>query len=147
MTDNTWHTAIKRNKISLPSKIICNHKLMIEPILDYGCGRSDDVNILKYENYDITGYDPYFASSKPLSKFKTVLCHYVLNVVDDSTISMIISDLKSYCDTGGNIFITVRRDINNDYESYPGVIQRNIVLEDIEIFYETCSFCIYILRR
>lgn len=53
-------------------------------VLDYGCGRGQDVNRLGRMGIAVRGWDPYFAADTPLEKRDVVLLTYVLNVIEDS---------------------------------------------------------------
>jgi 2-polyprenyl-3-methyl-5-hydroxy-6-metoxy-1,4-benzoquinol methylase len=51
-------------------------------ILDYGCGFGFDTEDLKQKGFDIIGYDNYYRPSFPEGKFDTIICNYVLNVLE-----------------------------------------------------------------
>lgn len=52
-------------------------------LLDYGCGRGQDVARLRKMNLDAHGWDPHFAPDSPLLPKDIVLLNYVLNVIED----------------------------------------------------------------
>jgi len=79
-------TAISRNALSLPAKIlftggIANEK---DSYLDYGCGRGDDIKFLKELGVPASGWDPHFAPDEELLvKSDVVNLGFVLNVIEN----------------------------------------------------------------
>lgn len=53
-------------------------------VLDYGCGRGQDVSRLQQMGFDVVGWDPYYAADVPLAERQAVLLNYVLNVIEDA---------------------------------------------------------------
>lgn len=53
-------TAIDRNQLSQPMQILANHSYLDGnySILDYGCGKGDDVRELEAHGLDVSGWDP-----------------------------------------------------------------------------------------
>ena len=51
-------------------------------ILDYGCGRGDDVETLKSLGYRARGWDPVHAPSTRRVPSEFVTCNFVINVID-----------------------------------------------------------------
>ena len=80
-----FRTAIKRNKLSVPFKLAFKEGLICkdDTIFDYGCGRGDDVKILKQMGYHADGWDPYYFKDHPLIKSDTVNLGYVVCVIED----------------------------------------------------------------
>lgn len=150
-------TAIKRKKLSAPVHwLYMNRKLPFpgapnyHSILDFGCGRGDDVRHLKELGYDARGWDPYWGSEAepwhewPGTKFDVVLCTYVLNVVVPENRKFVLDSLLRCAQPEGGIFISVRRDIKIDYTSSRGTKQWVVKL-DLPVVKENSSFCIYSL--
>lgn len=52
-------------------------------LLDYGCGRGDDVVALAARGYNIRGWDPHFRPSPEPGPADTVLLTYVLNAIEN----------------------------------------------------------------
>lgn len=52
-------------------------------VLDYGCGRGDDVSRLRALGIDASGYDPAFFPETPLAVADVVNLGYVINVIED----------------------------------------------------------------
>ncbi|MFF9429405.1 DNA phosphorothioation-associated putative methyltransferase [Streptomyces sp. NPDC014746] len=88
----TWNserrlTAIGRTALSVPARqAFADRQLVPErTILDYGCGRGDDVSSLQRLDCQITGWDPYYRPESKLEQADVVLLTYVLNVIEDPT--------------------------------------------------------------
>jgi DNA phosphorothioation-associated putative methyltransferase len=90
-------------------------------VLDYGCGRGDDVRILATEGYDATGYDPNLPMGAPYGlmrdapvgkgTYDLVLLTFVLNVIEEFSIrQLILHDAFEYVRPGGTLLVTVRHD-------------------------------------
>jgi DNA phosphorothioation-associated putative methyltransferase len=52
-------------------------------VLDYGCGRGEDVKRLRRMGIDVDGYDPHFFPNLPRKRYDIVNLGYVLNVIQD----------------------------------------------------------------
>lgn len=123
-------TALKRNSLSAPVKILLDKKMLNGNILDFACGNGDDVRILHNEHkLDIVGYDKYNNNFNtiPNNTYETIMCNYCFNVIP--TLDEHRSVLNSLIDLSNhNIFIAVRSDIkavksNWEYiEEYKGYI-------------------------
>lgn len=50
--------------------------------LDYGCGRGDDVRLLREMGYRSSGYDPYYFPDTPRLRVDVVTLFYVLNAIE-----------------------------------------------------------------
>jgi DNA phosphorothioation-associated putative methyltransferase len=90
-------------------------------VLDYGCGRGDDVQFLTDSGHDATGYDPNLGSGAPYGcmsmppvakgEYDLVLCTYVINVIEDTYLRQrILRDAFSYVAPGGVLLVTVRHE-------------------------------------
>lgn len=114
--DNSNRTAIKRNKLSGPAKYLRDNDRLEGRILDYGCGRGDDVVILRAQGYDAIGYDPYWQPTMLAGTglYDTIVCTYVLNCISDQALINNIVKYMSYLTSEeGSIYISVRNDIKN----------------------------------
>ncbi|QDN93534.1 DNA phosphorothioation-associated putative methyltransferase [Streptomyces sp. RLB3-6] len=78
-------TAIGRMALSVPARqALADRQLTPErTILDYGCGRGDDVKALERLDCRVAGWDPYYRSQTQLEVSDVVLLTYVLNVIED----------------------------------------------------------------
>ena len=132
-------TAITRKSPSMPMKYLSGRDLLVGRTLDYGSGRGYDA-----KHFGMVEYDPNFAPERPHGKFNTVVCNYVLNVVDRRTEREILEDIKSLLVEGGIAYISVRRDIKKDahYKTYS---QRVVKLgRDFELIKERSgSYAMY----
>ena len=78
-------TAISRNALSLPAKILFTGGIANEndSYLDYGCGRGDDIKFLRELGVSASGWDPYFSPEKDLLVESDVVnLGFVLNVIE-----------------------------------------------------------------
>ena len=121
-------TAITRKKLSLPAQYLLQRDLLKGDVLDYGCGRGDDVRRLGqalgvHDWSPVVGYDPHWRPNMPTKKFDTIMCNYVLNVIiDPIQREEVLLHITSLLKPGGTAFITVRRDITKGTASQCVVI-------------------------
>jgi len=78
-------TAIDRHKLSQPMQALARHNYLSGDysVLDYGCGKGDDVRELEAHGINVTGWDP---THRPDEKYRTndiVNLGFVLNVIED----------------------------------------------------------------
>ncbi|MBK3562574.1 DNA phosphorothioation-associated putative methyltransferase [Streptomyces sp. MBT62] len=92
MQQQTWNsdrrrTAIGRAALSVPARqALADRQLTSDrTILDYGCGRGDDVRALERLECNVVGWDPYYRSETRAEPSAVVLLTYVLNVIEDPT--------------------------------------------------------------
>lgn len=146
---NSHLTVKERKKPSLPVKVLFERKLINGSVLDFGCGLGIDVLFLRGKGFHVTGFDPYYEPSFPESKFDTIICNYVLNVLlpeEQSHVLMAISELLK---PGGKAFFSVRRDIKRNGFLYnpkqkAKTYQCNVVLPYKSIFQtENCEIYQY----
>ena len=81
-------TAIGRNSLSAPMAALNAAGLLEDgvSVLDYGCGRGDDVRALRAAGIDAVGWDLHFAPDRSvLAPRHVVNLGFVLNVVEDPT--------------------------------------------------------------
>ena len=78
-------TAIDRNQLSQPLKLLAKHGYLDGnfSILDYGCGKGDDVRELEAHGLDVCGWDPAYAPDGTLQDSDIVNLGFVLNVIED----------------------------------------------------------------
>ena len=78
-------TAIDRQKLSQPMQILARHNYFDgeRSVLDYGCGKGDDLRELESHGIDIQGWDPKFLPDNDLSPAQIVNLGFVLNVIED----------------------------------------------------------------
>ena len=81
-----YRTAISRNSLSTPSKLLFQAGLANEDssFLDYGCGRGDDIKFFKELGVSAIGWDPHFQNDTAnLVQADIVNLGFVLNVIED----------------------------------------------------------------
>ncbi|MFF3947144.1 DNA phosphorothioation-associated putative methyltransferase [Streptomyces sp. NPDC001902] len=86
----TWksdrrRTAIGRANLSVPARQALGDRQLTakRTILDYGCGRGDDVRALERLGCRVSGWDPFYRPEARLEPTDVVLLTYVLNVIED----------------------------------------------------------------
>ena len=80
---NSHKTAITRTKMSAPVKFLKGQGLLQGRTLDYGCGKGFDADVLQCSKYD-----PHFSPELPKGKFDTIICNYVLNVIESEVVRL-----------------------------------------------------------
>lgn len=159
--EHAGRTAIRRNKMSAPTRWLMEEGYLGEPvykkpILDFGCGKGDDVRGLKAEGYDVFGYDPNhepFKQEPPHYNYNIVLCNYVLNVtMDDEEMKDVMFAAYARLKEGGVAYFTVRRDIRKEGVQRTGAYQRLVYPEKItnecrSIEYKGNAYEIYAMHR
>jgi hypothetical protein len=77
-------TAISRSRLSAPMQSLARWGFLDTSltVLDYGCGRGDDVSALAAAGIDVIGWDPHFAPEARLIESDIVNLGYVLNVIE-----------------------------------------------------------------
>lgn len=78
-------TAIARDQLSAPMKLLAKHGFLDGQwsVLDYGCGRGDDIKELEAHGMDCIGWDPVFAPEAERVACDIVNLGYVLNVIEE----------------------------------------------------------------
>ncbi|MDP2126634.1 MAG: DNA phosphorothioation-associated putative methyltransferase [Pseudohongiella sp.] len=80
-----YKTAIDRNKLSQPMQILARHEYLSGDysVLDYGCGKGDDLRELEAHGIDACGWDPVHHPEGILINSDIVNLGFVLNVIED----------------------------------------------------------------
>ncbi len=78
-------TAIDRNQLSQPMQALARHSYLNGEysVLDYGCGKGDDVRELEAHGIDVIGYDPVHRPDATITKRDVVNLGFVLNVIEE----------------------------------------------------------------
>lgn len=78
-------TAIDRNQLSQPMQALARHNYLNGDfsVLDYGCGKGDDVRELEAHGINVTGWDPVHRPDEVFSSHDIVNIGFVLNVIED----------------------------------------------------------------
>jgi len=111
--DKSYLTATSRKTMSCPCRWLVNHDLLIGQVLDYGCGRGDDVRLLlEQKNICVDHFDPYYFNYPLIGKYDTIFCIYVLNVIPESdTRRQVIQNIQDLLrDENSKAYIAVRND-------------------------------------
>lgn len=146
MKNLSWKTAIRRNAPSAPLQYLVGEFCIFKSqrILDYGCGRGDDLDFLISNGCSACGYDPFFRPNGYNMKFDVVLCTYVLNVLEREAHKRVLLDILDYLSPLGTAYVTVRRDIKTEgYRATSQTYQCNVILNNFPIIMENKKFCIY----
>lgn len=109
-------TAKEREKMSFPTAWLLRNRFLKGDILDFGCGYGKDVEQLQARGYKCEGYDLFHYPNYPKSKFDTIICQYVLNVLKPNEQQKVLMEISSLLKPGGRAFFTVRRDVK--YEGF-----------------------------
>ena len=86
--DPTVHrhkTAISRSQLSGPMQALARGGFLDgeRSVLDYGCGRGDDVNVLQAAGIPAHGWDPHYAPDARLEPADVVNLGFVINVIEE----------------------------------------------------------------
>lgn len=109
--NHPYLTAIKRTALSAPTTFLNRKKLLKGRILDFGCGYGFDTDDLKRQGHDIVGYDYYYRPDYPEGIFDTIICNYVLNVLEPYAQAEVLMNVTNLLSPQGTAYITVRRDL------------------------------------
>jgi len=153
---STGGKAISRAKLSAPAAYALDEDMIRGRVLDYGSGRGGDVERLRKvaavgltDLSAVEAYDPnHGPTESPIGPFDTILCTYVLNVVDLATEADILRALFVLLAPGGRALISVRRDLDREADgatAYHGQRWVDLAGEDLPIVEENASFCMYLL--
>jgi len=160
----SYLTAKDRDSLSFPAKILLERNLLKGEILDYGCGKAKDVEVLNSKSYNVDAYDKYYFPEYPTKKYDTILCLYVLNVLLPEEQTLCLIEISRLLKTNGKAYFAVRRDIKYEvfriHKKYQKqTYQCNVILpyksifqnENLEIYEyshynnlrinNTCPFC------
>ena len=117
MNINRHNTAIKRSKLSAPTRWAMENGHIKGKVYDWGCGRGDDVNFLREQKFNVIGYDPYyFPLNAPkymkFDRIKTVLNNYVLNVIESKRErTMLLKKIEDLITDKTTVVLSVRRPV------------------------------------
>lgn len=140
---NEHKTAMARTKPSAPATWLNEHCLIQGRALDYGCGRGKDADTFAMERYD-----PFYSPKCPRGKFDTILCTFVLNVIDNQrSRDLVVTDIISKLTPDGCAYITVRTD-KKDLKGHTktGTWQGLITL-DLPVVHRGSGYVIYKATR
>lgn len=147
--NNPHLTAIERTSMSFPTRWLQQHGLLKGEILDFGCGLGFDTNCLKQQGLNIEGYDNYYCPDYPEKRFDTIICNYVLNVLEPNEQAEVLMAVSELLQPTGKAYFTVRRDLKNEgfrthYIHKMPTYQSNVILPYKSIFRnENCEIYEY----
>ena len=149
-TKNNPHlTAIERKTLSFPTRLLKDRNLLLGDILDFGSGFGYDTDQLKEEGYNIIGYDNYYRPEYPEKQFDTIICNYVLNVLEPNDQAEVLMSVSELLKPTGKAYFAVRRDLKYEgfrthYVHKQPTYQSNVVLPYISIYKnENCELYEY----
>jgi DNA phosphorothioation-associated putative methyltransferase len=84
-TINRYKTAIDRYSLSSPLQLLNKYGFINQEysLLDYGCGKGDDIKKLQELHINCIGWDPVFFSENEKSRCDIVNLGFVINVIED----------------------------------------------------------------
>jgi hypothetical protein len=132
-------TATKRNKLSKPARLLNEAGLLAGNVLDYGCGRGDDADRLGCDRFD-----PYYFPKEPSGQYDTIMCNFVLNVIDnDCDRHETIAKIQDLLTDSGCAYISVRAN-KKDLRGYTSIgTWQGLVTLNCEVFYKDSGCIIY----
>lgn len=105
-------TAMARKTASKPARLLVEGTKFTYPVLsvlDWGCGKGQDVEYFKDHFETVEGYDPYYQPELPTQQFDIVTCSYVLNVIESKDERLkTLRDMLSFLKKKGILLLTVR---------------------------------------
>jgi len=147
--NNPHLTAIERTSMSFPTRLLKERNMLIGEILDFGCGFGFDINQLQKSGYNIVGYDNYYRPEYPEKRFDTIICNYVLNVLEPNEQAEVLMAVSELLKPTGKAYFAVRRDLKNEgfrthYVHKQPTYQSNVILPYKSIFVnENCEIYEY----
>lgn len=151
LQDNSGRTAIARTSMSAPTKWLLNNDKLHGRIIDYGCGRGKDVEILSKKGYDISGYDKNHNPDHQLiqqQSYDIIICNYVFNVIGYKERKVILNNWKEILADDGVAYVAVRRDIpKGSTKTFKDVTQYYVTLPYKTIYVRKNSFIIYMITK
>jgi diadenosine tetraphosphate (Ap4A) HIT family hydrolase len=133
IVNNPHLTAIERTSISFPTRWLKQNNLLKGEILDFGCGFGLDTDQLKENGFDIVGYDNYYRPDYPEKRFDTIICNYVLNVLEPDEQAEVLMSVSELLKPTGKAYFAVRRDLRSEgfrthYVHKQPTYQSNVIL-------------------
>jgi 2-polyprenyl-3-methyl-5-hydroxy-6-metoxy-1,4-benzoquinol methylase len=95
-------------------------------------------------------FDPHYHPDVNLkeNQYDTILCTYVLNVIDDPEVEkQVLDNILNLLKPNGKAYLSVRRDIKKEGYTSKGTFQKNVELKLPKLIDKKGSFCIYELTK
>ncbi len=147
--NNPHLTAIERTAMSFPTRWLNQNNLLKGEILDFGCGYGIDTDQLKEQGFNIVGYDNHFRPNYPIKRFDTIICNYVLNVLEPNEQAEVLMSVSELLKPTGKAYFAVRRDLKSEgfrthYVHKLPTYQSNVILPYKSVFTnENCEIYEY----
>jgi len=147
--NNPHLTAIERTAMSFPTRWLKQNNLLKGEILDFGCGYGIDTDQLKEQGFNIVGYDNHFRPDYPIKRFDTIICNYVLNVLEPNEQAEVLMSISELLKPTGKAYFAVRRDLKSEgfrthYVHKLPTYQSNVILPYKSMFTnENCEIYEY----
>ena len=135
--------------MSFPTRWLKENNLLKGEIFDFGCGFGFDTDELQKEGYSIVGYDNYYRPEYPTKRFDTIICNYVLNVLEPKEQAEVLMEVSELLKPTGVAYFTIRRDLKSEgfrihYVHKKPTYQCNVVLPYKSLFLnENCEIYEY----
>lgn len=100
--------------MSMPSRLLLERNLLCGRILDFGCGWGKDAEELASKGLDVTAYDNYYRLEYPQGRFDTIICNYVLNVLEPYEQAEVLMQVSELLEPTGRAYFAVRRDLKSE---------------------------------
>lgn len=140
---NTHKTAIARTKPSAPAKWLHDQGLIQGRALDYGCGRGMDA-----DTYGMERYDPFYSPKCPRGSFDTILCTFVLNVINNQrSRDLVVDDITKKLKSNGVAYITVRTDKSSLKGKTKSGTWQGLIKLDLPVIHRGSGYTIYQVER
>jgi hypothetical protein len=135
-------TAIARKKPSAPSLRLDWKNRIVGRTLDYGSGRGFDAYTYGWECFD-----PHYSPDMPVGRFDTIVCNYVLNVIESKEErDRVVADIRSRLVEGGCAYISVRNDRKN-LNGYTSIgTWQGLVVLDLPVEHRCAGYVTYRLE-
>lgn len=149
IVNNPHLTAIERTSMSFPTRWLKQNNLLQGEILDFGCGFGFDTEDLKAQGFDVVGYDNFYRPEYPEKRFDTIICNYVLNVLEPNEQAEVLMSVAELLKPTGKAYFAVRRDLKSEgfrthYVHKLPTYQSNVLLPYTSLFSnENCEIYEY----
>lgn len=130
-------TAIKRTAISFPTRWVMEQGLLCGAVLDFGCGHGYDTDALLAQGFDIEGYDSFYRPNYPTKRYDTILCHYVLNVLEPEAQAEVLMAVSELLKPTGVAYFTVRRDLKSEGFRMHAIYKEQTYQCNVQLPYES----------
>jgi hypothetical protein len=100
---------MSRKTLPAPTRWLLARGFIQGRTLDYGCGKCHDINNLFFK---ADGVDPYYRMVEIGTQYDTILCHFVLNVIEEEPERWsVLQTIRNLLAPTGIAYISVRNDL------------------------------------